>query len=103
MPAAKAAPARMTLPQAMAELKKNGSEQTRKTYLRHGAPEPVFGVSFATLKSMYKRIKVDHELALALWDTGNFDAMNLALKIVDPARISSTDLDKWAKIGRAAC
>jgi 3-methyladenine DNA glycosylase AlkD len=93
----KTAPARMTLADAMAELKKAGSEQTRKTYRRHGAPEPMFGVSFATLKGMYKKIKVDHELALALWDTKNFDAMNLALKIVDPAKISSSDLDAWAK------
>ena len=42
----------------------------------------IFGVSFATLKSLYKRIKVDQELAQALWDTGNFDARNLAAPVV---------------------
>lgn len=98
MPAkTKAAPVRMTLAETLAELEKAGSEQTRKTYRRHGAGDPMFGVSFAALKLLYKRIKLDHELALALWDTGNFDAMNLAVKIVDPAKISSPDLDKWAK------
>lgn len=88
--------ARMSLQEAMSALEQAGSAQTRKTYARHGAPEPMFGVSFATLKALYKRIKVDQELAQALWNTGNFDARNLAVKIADPAAISSRELDRWA-------
>jgi len=87
----------MALAEVMAALEKAGSEQTRETYARHGAPEPMFGVSFATLKTLYKRIGVDHELALALWETGNFDARNLAVKVVDPAQMSPADLDRWAR------
>ena len=94
---AKAAPARVTLEEAMRELEKAGSAQTRKTYARHGAVEPMYGVSFATLKAMTKRIDVDHELALSLWATRNFDARNLAVKIVDPARMTPADLDRWAR------
>ena len=94
--ARKAPPARMTLAQAMSALEKAGSAQTRKTYARHGAPEPMFGVSFATLKTLVKRIRVDQDLALALWDTGNFDARILGLKVADPAKMSSRDLDRWA-------
>lgn len=93
----KAAPARMTLAETMAVLEKAGSEQTKKTYLRHGAKEPLFGVKFATLKDLLKRIRLDHELALALWDTGNFDARNLAVKIADPAKMTPADLDRWAR------
>lgn len=95
--AVKPAPARMTLAQAMSALEKAGSAQTRKTYARHGAAEPMFGVSFATLKILMKKIHVDQELALALWDTGNFDARNLAVKIADPALMSPSTLDRWAK------
>jgi len=87
----------MALSDAMSALEKAGSAQTRKTYARHGAAAPMFGVSFATLKELTKRIGVDHELALALWATGNFDARNLAVKVVDPALISSRDLDRWAR------
>ena len=94
---AKVPAARMPLAEVMAALKKAGAEQTRKTYRRHGAVEPLFGVSFATLKTLQKRIGVDHELARALWDTGNFDARNLAFKIADPAQISPADLDRWAR------
>jgi len=87
---------RMTLAGTMRELQQAGSGQARRTYARHGATEPMFGVSFATLKTLVKRIGVDQELALALWDTGNFDARNLAVKIADPAGIRSADLDRWA-------
>src|SRR5262245_61223657 len=89
--------ARRTVSQAMNELDKAGSMPTRKPYARHGGEEPMFGVSFATLKELTKKIDVDHELALALWDTKNFDARNLAVKIVDPARMSSAQLDQWAR------
>lgn len=93
----KAPKARMTLAEAMRELEQAGSEQTRKTYARHGVSSPMFGVSFATLKAMTKKIDVDHELAHALWKTGNFDAQNLAVKIVDPARMTPADLDRWVR------
>lgn len=98
---AKSPAARMSLAEAMSALEKEGSEQTRKIYRRHGAAEPMFGVRFAMLKTLMKRIGVDHDLALALWETGNFDARNLAVKVVDPARISPKDLDRWARSGSA--
>ena len=94
---AKAPAARMTLDEVMGILEKSGTAQTKKTYLRHGASEPLFGVLFAKLKELYKRIGVDHELALALFKTGNFDAQNLAMKIADPSRMSSSDLDRWVR------
>jgi 3-methyladenine DNA glycosylase AlkD len=96
-PATRTPAARMTLDEAMRALEDAGSAQTRKTYARHGADEPMFGVSFAVLKTLHKRIRVDHELACALWDTGNFDARNLAVKIVDPSRMSPAELDRWAR------
>jgi 3-methyladenine DNA glycosylase AlkD len=95
--AARPAKVRMTLAETMRELEKAGSAQTRKTYARHGVTGPMFGVSFATLKTLTRRIDVDHELALALWDTGNFDARNLAVKIVDPNAMTAADLDRWVR------
>lgn len=95
-PPAKGVQNRMSLAEVMSALEKAGSPQTRKTYARHGAPEPMFGVSFADLKILMKRIKVDHDLAKALWDTGNFDARNLAVKIADPRLMTPKELDRWA-------
>jgi len=94
----------MTLAEAMAALERAGTAQARKTYARHGAREPMFGVSFAVLGGLVRRIGVDHDLALSLWDTGNYDARNLALRIVDPARMSAAALDRWAReMGTRSC
>jgi 3-methyladenine DNA glycosylase AlkD len=95
--AAKPTVARMSLDEVMRALEKAGSAQTKKTYARHGATEPMFGVRFGTLKVLVDRIGVDQELALALWSTKNQDARNLAMKIADPSKIRSADLDRWAK------
>lgn len=94
---AKAAAGRMSLDEVMRALEKAGSAQTKKTYARHGAVEPMFGVKFGTLKLLLDRIGIDQALALQLWKTKNQDARNLAMKIADPTRIRSADLDRWAK------
>ena len=85
----------MTLEETMRELERLGTEQTRKTYGRHGAPQPLFGVSYADLGKLTKRIKRDQALAEALWATGNTDARTLATMIADPAAFSPEKLDAW--------
>jgi len=94
--ASKVPTAGMTLAEVMKSLESLGSAQTRKTWARHGAKAPMFGVLFGELFKLMKRIDVDHELALELWATENVDARNLAMKIVDPARITPAELDRWA-------
>lgn len=93
---ARTAASRMSVAETMKALEKAGSAQTRKIYARHGAQEPMFGVSFATVRELVKRIGVDQELARALWETGNHDARILAVKIADPAQMTSAELDRWA-------
>lgn len=93
---AKAPAARMSLPEVMTVLEKLGTEQTRKTWARHGAKGPMFGVLFGELFKLMKRIDVDHELARDLWATGNVDARNLAMKIADPRVMTPDELDRWA-------
>jgi 3-methyladenine DNA glycosylase AlkD len=92
---------RVSLDEAMNTLERAGTAQTKKTWLRHGAKEPVFGVSFAALKALAKRVGVDHELARGLWKTGNVDALNLAVKVADPEQMTSAELDRWARDARA--
>lgn len=85
-----------TLADLMTELESLGTEQNRKIYTRHGITPPMFGVSFAHLDALKKRLKKDHALALQLWQTGNHDARILALKIADPAAATSELLEAWA-------
>lgn len=93
---AKAPPAHWTLASVMAALEKAGTAQNRKIWARHGATEPMFGVSFAELHRLTKAIGADHDLARALWATGNYDARILALKVADPRRTTQDDLEGWA-------
>lgn len=86
-----------TLSDVLAELRQRGSEQTCKTYARHGINLPMFGVSVADLKVVAKRLKGRHEFALELFDTGNYDAMYLAGMIADGRHMSKQDLNRWAK------
>jgi 3-methyladenine DNA glycosylase AlkD len=86
----------MTLNEVIADLKANGSEQTKKTFFKHGAREPYFGVLTEHLKKLQKKIKKDHPLAMQLFDTGISDAMYLAGLICDPLKMSKKDLNHWA-------
>lgn len=87
----------MNFTDALSELSRRGTEQNRRVYRRHGAREPLFGVSFAEIGTLAKRIRRDHALAEALWASGNFDARNLAPMIADPGAMTRRDLDRWVK------
>lgn len=84
-----------TLAVAMRELESRGTEQTRRTYLRHGVSEPLFGVKFGDLRPLAKRIGMDHGLARQLWATGNSDARVLACMVADPGQSTDAELDAW--------
>ncbi len=86
-----------TLNQVVAELKKKGSEQTRKTLARHGVPDAMFGVKIADLKTIAKKIKDNQELACELFETGNYDAMYLAGIVADGSQMSKKQIESWAK------
>jgi 3-methyladenine DNA glycosylase AlkD len=87
-----------TVTTVMADLKKKGSEKTRKIYARHGmATREMFGVSIADLKPIAKKIKGQQALACALYETGNVDAMYLAGIVADGARMTEKQLNDWAE------
>ena len=81
--------------EVMAALEAAGTAQNRKVYARHGAAEPMFGVSYAELGKIAKPIKTDHGLAQELWDTGNHDARVLALRVADPAAVEDVLARRW--------
>lgn len=87
-----------TVSAVMKELKKKGSEQTRKTFVRHGAPPDMFGVKVADMKLIAKQIRGNQELALGLYETGNVDAMYLAGIVADGSKMSKKQLESWVKL-----
>lgn len=87
----------MTKDEVMSELKKKGSESIKKIFLNHGANGPLYGVKIGDLKMIQKKVKKDHELAMQLFATGNYDAMYLAGLIADESKMSRKDIQQWAE------
>jgi 3-methyladenine DNA glycosylase AlkD len=85
----------MTAKEILAELKPLGTDSYKKVMLNHGVKEPFFGVKISDLQKIQKRLKKDYQLALDLYDTGNYDAMYLAGLIADDARMTKKDLQHW--------
>ena len=79
----------------MKTLQQAGSEKTAATYRRHGIKGEVFGVSFADLGKLKKRIKADQPLAEELWESANADARILAAMVADPKTIGKATLESW--------
>lgn len=87
----------MTAKEIVAELRKFGTEKTKQMWLTHGAQEPCLGVQVADMKKIQKRVKMDYQVALDLYDTGIADAMYLAGLIADDAKMTKKDLQKWVE------
>ena len=68
----------MTLKEVMKELERLGNASVRAHNTKFGAKGEQFGVKRGDIRALAKRIKSDHELAMALWKTGNVDAQFLA-------------------------
>ena len=88
----------MTAKEILAEMKSLGNESTKRMLMNnYGVKEPCFGVKIGDMKPIQKRIKMDYQLALDLYDTGNYDAMYLAGLIADDSRMTKKDLQRWAE------
>ncbi len=87
----------MNLDETLAALEAVGTAQNRKVYGRHGVSGPLYGVSYAHLGKLAKRIGTDHDLAVGLWSSGNHDARVLATRIADPSKIAARTVDGWLR------
>ncbi|UVI31577.1 DNA alkylation repair protein [Paenibacillus spongiae] len=90
----------MTYEEVMQQLENMGTEQTKKTFLRHGASEPLYGVKVGDLKKLVKAVKKDQALALELYDSGISDAMYLAGLTVNPKTMTKERLLDWVRHAR---
>lgn len=91
----------MNAEEIVATFKTLGKAQTAAIYKRHGSGDNVFGVLTSEITKFKRKLKVDHALAMTLWETGNAEARILALLIADPARVSRAKADALLKAGPA--
>jgi 3-methyladenine DNA glycosylase AlkD len=87
----------MTLEATLTELEALGNEKMRAQNAKNGAGDNQFGVRLGELRKLAKKIKTNHELALALWETQNIDARLLAILLVKPKALSSSELDRMVR------
>ncbi|HEU5041364.1 MAG TPA: DNA alkylation repair protein [Gemmatimonadales bacterium] len=84
--------------EVLAWLERRGTRKNREGMARYGIVAPkVFGVSVSMLQQLGKRLGRDHELAAALWETGWYEARMLAAFVDEPARVTSAQMDRWAR------
>lgn len=84
--------------ESLAWLDRKGTRKNREGMARYGIVSPkAFGVSMATMQSLAKKLGKDHDLALALWDTGWYEARILCAFVDEPERVSAPQMDRWAR------
>lgn len=87
-----------TVPELLAELAALEDPRARAINERHGDDH---GVNLGKLRVIAKRLKTDHELALALWATGETPARLLALLIARPKAFGEDELDTMLRASPA--
>ena len=82
----------------VAWLRKTGTQKARDGMARYGLPsDHAVGISVGALKKKAKELGRDHDLAIALWKTGIYEARLLAAFVGDPARVTPAEMDRWCK------
>ena len=79
-------------------LKRKGSKAGRDGMARYAIPsDHAFGVSMKDVQALAKALGRDHALALALWDTGFYEARALCAYVDEPARVTAAQMDHWCR------
>lgn len=79
-------------------LEKKGTKANRDGMARYGiVAKKAFGVSMGTMKTLAKKLGRDHDLALALWETGWYEARILTSFVDEPKRVTASQMDRWAR------
>jgi 3-methyladenine DNA glycosylase AlkD/uncharacterized protein YdhG (YjbR/CyaY superfamily) len=85
---------------ALAYFERHGSATFREDMVaRYGitTQDKTFGVPMASLQKLGKELGRSHELALALWATGVYEARILVSYVDEPARLTKAQMDAYAR------
>jgi 3-methyladenine DNA glycosylase AlkD len=82
----------------LSSLERMSTTRDRENLARFGiTASKAFGVSMANVQRLAKRQGRSHELAIALWDTGWYEARLLTSFVDEPSRVTSAQMDKWCR------
>jgi len=83
---------------ALVWLKKHSTRATRDGMARYAIPsDNAYGVAMKDIKVLGKQLEKRNDLAIALWNTGVYEARMLTSFVADPALLTSTQMDRWCK------
>ena len=83
--------------EVVAWLERRGSRRNVEGMARYGIHTVrAFGVPVGTIKQLAKQVGRNHGLAMALWQTGWYDARTLAALVDDPLAVTPRQMDAWA-------
>lgn len=79
-------------------LKAHSSRATREGMARYGIPsDDAYGVPMRDIKALGRTLGRDQPLAVALWDTGVYEARMLASFVGEPEKLTAAQMDRWCK------
>lgn len=87
----------MNKEEVIGQLEALGNPKMKAHHIKFGSQENVYGVKMGDIRALAKKIKTDHELALALWETGNVDSRLLAILIMKPKELSKDQVNEMIK------
>ena len=82
----------MNCDEIMEQLALMVDEKRKKILIKQGVNNEVYGIPLGKLRAFGKKIGTNHEIALKLWHSDNFDAMYLATMIIDVKKLEEADL-----------
>jgi 3-methyladenine DNA glycosylase AlkD len=83
---------------ALEWLKSHATRATLDGMARYAIPsDKAYGVAMKDIKALGNKLGRNHELAIALWDTGVYEARMLVSFVGDPAAITSAQMDQWCR------
>lgn len=86
-----------TAAEALAWLQANGTRRNIQELQRYGIVAPkALGVTVGEIKKYAQQIGTDHDLALALWDSGWYEARLLAAFVDDARQVTVRQMNAWA-------
>lgn len=101
IPAAKVAtkPLKAEVQSVLATLKRLGNPHFRaEMETRYGiVTKDAFGVRMNEMQRVAKQLGRNHALALALWETGNYEARTVAAFVAEPERVTPALMDRWCR------
>ncbi len=83
---------------ALKWLKSHAAKATLEGMARYAIPsDHAYGVAMRDIKALGKKLGPDHELAVALWDTGVYEARMLTSFVGEADKLTAAQMDRWCK------